>query len=440
VQKIECRKWNGGIVIVGAQYGDEGKGKVVDYLSKDADYVVRFQGGNNAGHTVVVGKETYKLHLLPSGAMYCREIIIGNGVVVDPEVLLKEVSALKERGLVVTFHLSDRAHIIMPYHKILDALHDTNQAELTAGSTRRGIGPAYSDKAARYGIRAVDLLNEEILRKKISNCLGLATKIIRAYNYAYSPDNLKEMFDEEKIVQQYLEFGKKLSPNIKDTSEILYEAFKQNKNVLFEGAQAVMLCVDWGIYPHTTSSNPIAGGVCAGAGVPPSRIKKVIGVVKAYTSRVGHGPLAVEILDDTADIIREKGYEYGTTTGRPRRIGWLDLVVLRHAHKLNDFDSIAVTKLDILTGLKRLRVCTAYNIDGRITNVFPADLEMLRKAKPIYIELEGWSEDISKVRNYKDLPENAKKYLETIESAIGAKISLIGVGAERDDVIVKGEI
>ena len=373
--------------IVGAQWGDEGKGKITDFFAGESDYVVRFHGGNNAGHTVIVNGETYKLHLIPSGIVYGEPIsVIGNGVVVDRKALLDEIDYVIQKGIKPKLMVSDRAHVIMPYHISLDNALSNHQADLAAGSTGRGIAPVYADKMFRNGIRMIDLLEPEVFHEKLEKGYSFSKKLIR--------DALEEPFDLnlEEIFETYVKYGEKLSTYICDTSVELYKAHKLGKSILFEGAQGISLDVDHGVYPYTTSSNTAAGHVSTGTGVSFREIKKIIGVVKAYLSRVGESPLPTELHGDDAHTLREKGSEYGTTTGRPRRVGWLDLVQVRQAVRVNGLTEIALTKLDILNGFKKLPICIEYDINGKRIKEMPASLSQFRHAKPIYNTLPGWEE------------------------------------------------
>lgn len=423
-----------GYVVVGTQWGDEGKGKIIDVLADKADYVVRFQGGNNAGHTVVVNGEKFILKLLPSGVLHGGTCIIGPGVVVDPKVFLSEIEELEKRGA-KTDHviISDRAHVIMPYHIKLDEIRESIEDRVKIGTTKKGIGPCYSDKISRDGIRMVDLLNLNQFAEKLKLNLKEKNEIFTKI-YGLEPMNFEQIFEEYKI---YIE---KIKHRIVDTIPIVNEALDNNKFVLFEGAQAMMLDINYGTYPYVTSSSPTLGGVTTGAGVSPRKIDKGIGVMKAYTTRVGEGPFVTEFLDEFGDEIREKGYEYGAVTGRPRRCGWLDLVVGRHATEINGLTDIVITKIDVLSGIEKLKICTAYNIDGKIHKYFPSDTELLYKAKPVYEELDGWNEDITNVRNYEDLPENCKKYIKRIEDILKCKVSVVSVGPERRQNIHINEI
>ena len=421
-------------VIVGAQWGDEGKGKITDFFSGDSDYVVRYHGGNNAGHTVIVNGDTYKLHLIPSGVLYPTPIsIIGNGVVIDPKALLDEVSYLKTKGVTPNLLISDRAHIIMPYHKMLDLALTNHQQKLAAGSTKRGIAPVYGDKMFRNGIRMVDLLEPNIFHEKLNKSLIFATNLLSAISSSDFD------LDFDSVYNDYLKMGKLLSPYISDISLELYNAYNNNKTILFEGAQGISLDVDHGVYPYTTSSNTIAGSISTGTGVSYRDIHRIIGVTKAYLSRVGEGPLPSEVHGEEAIQLREKGGEYGTTTGRPRRVGWLDLVQVRQAVRVNGLTEIALTKLDILSNTKELSVCTEYDINGAKESEIPASLHKLRSAKPIYKQLPGWGDITSSMLKdgYDSLPNELKSYVQFIENQVNCKVSIISVGPERHQTIIR---
>lgn len=423
------------VVLIGSQWGDEGKGKITDFLAEKADLVVRYQGGNNAGHTVVVGDQEFKLHLIPSGILYPGSTcIIGNGVVIDPQVLVKELEYLEARGIsTANLKLSLRAHLIMPYHIRLDELEEERKGANKIGTTRRGIGPAYMDKAARVGIRLVDLLDEEEFAERLKNNLEEKNRL---FNKIYETEG----FDFKEVFDQYRGYLPKLQKYITDTSVIIHKFLSEKKNVLFEGAQGTLLDMDHGTYPYVTSSHPVAGAACIGAGVGPSEINKTIGVVKAYTTRVGEGPFPTELLDADGDYIREKGHEFGTTTGRPRRCGWLDIVILRYAARINGLNSIAVTKLDVLDHVEKIKLCTAYEYRGEVLTDFPASLKVLSECKPIYEEYEGWMSDTSKARKYEDLPENARIYLDRVSELIKVSPSIIAVGPNREQTIILEKI
>lgn len=418
-------------IVIGTQWGDEGKGKYIDILAQDSDLVVRFSGGNNAGHTIVANGNKYALHLVPSGILHPgKTCIIGNGVVVDPAVLISELRSLNEKGVNTdNLLISDRSHVIMPYHKVLDELQEKSRGNNSLGTTKRGIGPAYADKTERCGIRMCDLIDEKIFREKVKSNLEIKNLIIEK---VYGGEKL----DAEKITEEYLEYANILRKQITDTNAVLFDAIKSGKNILFEGAQATFLDLDFGTYPFVTSSNPVAGGVCVGAGIGPTYINDVYGVLKAYTSRVGAGPFPTEQDNEIGDTIRELGFEYGTTTGRPRRCGWLDLVMIRYAARVNGLTALAINHVDTIGKLEKIKLCTSYKKDGVITNHFPASLEELSKCEPVYEEFDGWNEDISDIRDFNSLPANAKKYLSRIEELVEVKVKLIGVGNKRTNTIV----
>ena len=420
--------------IVGAQWGDEGKGKITDFFAGEADYVVRFHGGNNAGHTVVVDNKTYKLHLIPSGVVYGEPMsIIGNGVVVDPKVLLDEIAYIKEKGIEPKLMVSDRAHVIMPYHIVLDGVLSGHQGNLAAGSTRRGIAPVYADKMYRNGIRMIDLLEPEIFSEKLEKGYGFAKGLIEKSLGGTLKITQNEIFDS------YCSYGQKLKDYITDTALELYNAHKTGKAILFEGAQGISLDVDHGIYPYTTSSNTAAGHISTGTGVSFREIDRIIGVVKAYLSRVGEGPLPSEINGGNAHMLREKGNEYGTTTGRPRRVGWLDLVQIRQAVRVNGLTEIALTKLDILNGFKELSICVAYKINGQKIMEMPASLNQFRKSIPVYETLPGWGDLPSDILDsgYDALPSTMREYIAFIERAVECPVKIISIGPQRHETILR---
>ncbi len=423
-------------VVVGLQYGDEGKGKITDVLSAKSDYVVRFQGGDNAGHTVYVGDEKFVLHLLPSGVLQCKgKCVIANGVVVNPKAFIHEIEEIEKRGL-KTDHIfiSRRAHVIMPYHILLDTYREEEEGGTQIGTTKKGIGPCYEDKIARVGIRMIDLLNPEILREKIEINLKVKNALFEKY-YGKPALNIDEVYRE------FLEIGQQLKNRIVDTELELNEAIKEGKNILFEGAQALMLDIDFGTYPFVTSSSPSTGGVCTGAGIPPTSLQNLIGVAKAYCTRVGNGPFPSELNDELGEKIRQVGHEFGATTGRPRRTGWLDLVSLKHACMINGINNLVITKLDVLTGIKNLKIVTKYKTeDDKIIDYFTSSTTKLYDYEPIYEILEGWDEDITKVRSYEELPENAKKYIEFIENYLGINVYLVSVGPERSQNIIRKDL
>ena len=420
--------------IVGAQWGDEGKGKVTDFFAGESDYVVRFHGGNNAGHTVIVDGNTFKLHLIPSGVVYGSPIsIIGNGVVVDPNALLNEIAYVKEKGIEPKLLVSDRAHVIMPYHIVLDGALSGHQGSLAAGSTRRGIAPVYADKMFRNGIRMVDLLEPDVFREKLEKGYAFSKGLIEK-----SLGQTLEMTIDE-IFETYVDYGEKLKTYICDTSVELYKAHKAGKTILFEGAQGISLDVDHGVYPFTTSSNTAAGHISTGTGVSFRDIHRIIGVVKAYLSRVGESPLPSEIHGDEANSLREKGGEYGTTTGRPRRVGWLDLVQVRQAVRVNGLTEIALTKLDVLNGFNKLPVCVAYDVGGDQIKEMPASLTHYRKAQPIYEILPGWGDFSENIwdKGYDALPQTLKDYIDFIEREVDCPVKIVSVGPQRHETIIR---
>jgi adenylosuccinate synthase len=419
------------IVLVGAQWGDEGKGKATDLLGDTVDYVVRYQGGNNAGHTVVIGSEKYALHLLPSGILSPNVVpVIGNGVVIDPAVLLEEIRGLDARGINTSkLVISTNAHLITPYHRTIDKVSERFLGKSKIGTTGRGIGPAYADKISRIGIRVQDLFDRSILEQKLEGALNdknqVLTKVFNRKNMSVA-----------EILEEYLAYAEILRPYVTDTSLLLDKALKAGKTVLLEGSQGTLLDVDHGTYPFVTSSNPTAGGACTGSGIGPKAITRVIGIVKAYTTRVGSGPFPTELLDEDGDKLRTIGHEYGTTTGRNRRCGWYDAPIARYAVRINGLTDFFLTKLDVLTGWEKIPVCVAYDVDGTRHDELPASQTDFHHAKPIYEYLPGWKEDISKARTLSDLPKNAQDYVKYLEEISGAPISAIGVGPGRDETIV----
>ena len=415
------------IVVVGRQGGDEGKGKITDFLAEQADVIARFSGGNNAGHTIQFGGETYKLHLVPSGIFYKDKLaVIGNGVVVDPVALLKELDGLNERGISTdNLRISNRAQVILPYHLAQDEYEERRRGDNKIGTTKKGIGPAYVDKAQRIGIRMADLLEKETFERRLKE------------NIEYKNAYFKGMFNEtcptfDEIFDEYYAAGQRLKDYVTDTAKILDDANVADEKVLFEGAQGVMLDIDHGTYPFVTSSNPVAGNVTVGTGVGPTSVSKVIGVCKSYTSRVGDGPFPTELFDEDGHHIREVGREYGTTTGRPRRVGWFDSVVLRHSRRVSGITDLSINSIDVLTGLDTVKICTAYELDGEKITEYPANLDQLRRCKPIFEELPGWTEDITGCRSLDELPENARNYLERISELCGVHISIFSVGPDRE--------
>ena len=420
------------IALIGAQWGDEGKGKYIDILASTADYVVRATGGSNAGHTVVSGNNTYKLHLVPSGILYPKTVnIIGNGVVLDPKVVLEEMDELARLGVKFDNLLMDlRAHIVLPYHKEFDELAELAKGANAIGTTKRGIGPCYADKCDRIGIRLIDLLDENVFAKKLKQNLELKNKIITAV-YGGKP------LDFDEIYTEYCGYAKRLAPYACDTGAVLYDAIKANKRVVFEGAQGTLLDLDSGTYPFVTSSHPITGGFCAGAGVGPTAIKECLGIAKSYTTRVGAGPFPTELDDEIGKHLLNVGHEYGVTTGRARRCGWLDAVILRLAVRINGLTALAINKLDPLTGLKKIKVATAYKLNGKNIKDFPADISILEKCTPVYEEFDGWTEDITGCRRFEDLPKAAQKYILAIEKIAECPVTMIGVGPDREQNIVR---
>lgn len=417
------------VVIVGAQWGDEGKGKIVDLLTQYADLVVRFQGGNNAGHTIVLKGEKFVVHLIPSGILYeDKKCIIGNGVVLDPAVLIEEIDEIKKRGYFKDdsqLMISEATHLILPYHRRIDI---AREKIFKIGTTGRGIGPAYEDKVARCGIRVVDLIDEKIFREKLE--ANLIQKNV------YLTQVLKEKgFEFSEIFDEYLQYKNRLEKYVKNTSLILYEEIEKGKHVLFEGAQGALLDLDHGTYPYVTASNTLAGNACAGSGIGPTMINSVIGIAKAYTTRVGEGPFPTELFDELGEKIRQKGGEYGATTGRPRRCGWFDAVVVNHSIRVNGIREIVITKLDVLNDFDTIKICVGYRVDGKVFYHVPSNFEILKNSEPVYEELRGWKTEIKGVRNFKDLPRNAKLYIRRIQELINTKITMISVGSERDETV-----
>ncbi len=415
------------VVVVGTQWGDEGKGKITDFLSEHAEVVARYQGGNNAGHTIVFGGVKYKLHLIPSGIFYKEKIcVIGNGLVVDPKALLEELKYLHDRGVSTdNLRVSNRAHVILPYHLKQDELEEASKGDNKIGTTKKGIGPAYMDKAARIGIRMADLLDREAFKEKLERNL---VEKNRLFEKMYDTEG----FSVEEIFEEYFEYGQQIAQYVCDTSVVLNDALDNNHRVLFEGAQGVMLDIDHGTYPFVTSSNPIAGGVTVGTGVGPAKVTRVVGVCKAYTSRVGDGPFPTELHDEIGHQIREVGREYGTTTGRPRRVGWFDSVVVRHARRVSGLTDLSLNSIDVLTGIPTLKICVAYKYNGEVIDEVPANLNILAKCEPVYEELPGWTEDITGVKSLDKLPENARKYVERVSELTGIQLSMFSVGPDRN--------
>ncbi len=423
------------VAVIGAQWGDEGKGRMVDMLSEKADFVVRFSGGDNAGHRVVNPHGEFRLRLTPSGIFYPRVVsVIGNGVVVNPAVLNQEVDGLNARGIDTSrLRISDRAHLIMPYHIVLEGLEEKALGSKAIGTTLKGIGPAFADKTARYGIRVGDLLDKAVFRARLVTVLEMKNKIIAGV-YSQPPLSLDEIY------RQYCAYADRWAPFICDTTALLAEALDKDKNILLEGAQGVLLDPDFGTYPFGTSSSPTAAGACQGAGIAPARLSKVVGVFKAYQTRVGAGPMPTELNDEIAATLRERGKEYGTVSGRPRSCGWFDAVAARLSVRVNGFTSVAVTRLDILDTLPQLKICTGYKLDGKTVTDFPASVAVLAKCRPVYEEMPGWQKPTGDIRLFKDLPVNARKYVKRLEELIGCPASHISVGQRREQTIVRKPI
>jgi len=419
------------VIVIGAQWGDEGKGKITDLLSRSADVVVRSQGGVNAGHTVVVAERTFKLHLIPSGILYPEtECIIGSGTVIDPQVLIEEIEQLKALGVTVdNLNISQTAHVTMPYHREIDKASEESRGEYKIGTTGRGIGPTYADKSERTGIRILDLMNPEHLRKQLGWTINYKNVILEKL-YNLPP------LDSEKVITEYLKYAEFLRPFVIDSSLKIYEAVKEKKNILFEGAQGTLLDLDHGTYPYVTSSNPIAGGACVGAGVGPTTIDRVIGVAKAYTTRVGEGPFPTELNDEIGKLLGDLGAEFGTTTGRRRRCGWFDAVIGRYAVRINGLDCLAITKLDVLDELAEIQVCVAYEIDGEICHHFPTNASQFANCKPVYKVLPGWQESTTGCRSLSDLPDKALNYLKYLAELMKVPIAIVSVGPGRDQTII----
>jgi len=420
-------------VVIGSQWGDEGKGKIVDLISQDIDIVARYQGGANAGHTICWGDETFVLHLVPSGIFQPNvQCVIGNGVVIDPVAMVEEINMIKDLGYNVEGRLfiSHNAHLIMPYHKRIEEARERWRDAGAIGTTGRGIGPAYVDKFARTGVRVVDLLDRDILRKKLMSSLEEKNAILENVYGA-------EKIDVEAMIEEYVEFDKLIDPYVKDTTNFLVHALKEGKHVLAEGAQGSLLDVDFGTYPFVTSSHPTVGGCCTGLGVPPTSINRVIGIVKAYCTRVGNGPFPTELEGDNGEALRKAGHEFGATTGRPRRCGWLDLVALNYTSMINGFTELAITKLDVLSGLDEIDVCTGYRVNGKSTKRFPSDIRMLSSVEPEYVSLPGWSEDITGVTDWDKLPKNAQDYLSFISEYLDVPAHIVSSGPKREQTIIR---
>lgn len=424
------------VAVVGSQWGDEGKGKVIDFLATQADVVVRGQGGNNAGHTLVVDGKKFALRLIPSGILNPNTInVIGNGIVFDPKGFFEEIEMLESNGISTkNIKISDRAHIVFPYHKELDGLAEEARGDNKIGTTKKGIGPCYMDKTERSGIRVCDLMDKEIFAKKLKLQIDAKNKLVTG---VYEKE---AMFDFDEIYNEFIVYAEKMRPYVEDTTVIVYDAIKANKKVLFEGAQGTLLDLDLGTYPFVTSSHPTSGGFAVGAGVGPNMIKDVVGIVKAYTTRVGEGPFVTELFDETGERIRVQGREFGTVTGRARRCGWFDSVIVKYAARVNGITSISFMLLDVLTGFDKIKICTAYKMGDKIINNFPASLEDLAKCEPVYEELDGWNEDLTNIEKFEDLPENAKKYIARIEELVGVNVDLVSVGPNRTQTIIRKNI
>lgn len=417
-------------VVIGAQWGDEGKGKTIDILAGKADVVVRTSGGNNAGHTIEADGVTYKLHLMPSGILNPNTLnIIGSGVVVDPKVLLEEIDGMESKGISTkNLKIDARAHVIMPYHIELDGLSEAARGKGDIGTTKKGIGPCYMDKAERSGIRMCDLINPNKFPQRVRENLEIKNRMIELV-YGGTP------MDPEAVIREYADYAKRLAPYVMDTTPVLYDSIKADKEVLFEGAQGILLDIDLGTYPYVTSSHPISGGVCVGSGIGPTMIDECIGILKGYTTRVGNGPFPTELNDETGEAIRQKGHEFGTTTGRPRRTGWFDAVIAKYAVRTSSLTSVVLNKIDPLGGLDKIKLCVAYDKNGEITTNFPPTLEELAECKPVYEEMDGWTEDISDIKDFDQLPMAAQKYILRIEELCGCRVASIGVGPGRDQNI-----
>ena len=426
------------IAVCGLSWGDEGKGKFVDYLAQNADIVVRYQGGSNAGHTVVCDGVKYKFKLIPSGAPLEKEVVIANGCVIDPKVLLEEIKNLRDMGKMVNLKVSSTAHIIFPFHRILDSLEEQSKGKYSAGTTKRGIGPTYSDKVARWGIRVFDLINPDLLKIKLEKLYNLKKKLINVYDPDWD-------MDVNTIYEEYRSYGEKLKPYVIDTAFYLNKAIDSGKKVVFEGAQGNLLGIDHGMYPFGTSSNANVLGICAGTGIPPKKVNKIFGVIKAYTSRVGEGLFPTEIHNEIAERIREQGHEYGTVTGRPRRVGWLDLFNIKYGIMINGVDQLIITLLDALEGINPLKICTGYELDGEILKSWPIQSEIIERCKPIYREFEGWEsrsrEEWSRIakNGFDELPDTMKIYIKAIEKELETEIAIVSIGPDREDTVILNE-
>ncbi len=426
------------LVVVGSQWGDEGKGKITDLLSEEADIIVRYQGGCNAGHTVVKGDEQYIFHLIPSGILHQGvKCLIGNGVVIDPEALLQEIENLKKKNIEIDDNLfiDFKAHVVLPYHKNLDEIKEMKRGKDKIGTTKRGIGPAYADKIARTGIRMIDLIDEKFLPKKLENNLNEKDATFeKLYGLKISNQEKKD------IIKKYTKYGQLLKKYVTDVSLYLNQAINENKEILFEGAQGTLLDIDHGTFPYVTSSNPIAGGACIGTGVGPTKIDRVMGITKAYTTRVGRGPFPTEMQGELEELTRQKGGEFGATTGRPRRCGWFDAVLVNYAVRINGMDSMVLTKVDILSDFNKIKICTSYKYKGEIIKEFPVNLEILENCIPVYEEMEGWKGDISQITKYEDLPQQLEAYINRIEELVKTKIVIVSVGPKRSQTIIREKV
>jgi len=430
-----------GVTVVGAQLGDEGKGKFADIYSESADVVVRFQGGNNAGHTVVVDGEEYKLHHIPSGVLRDATGVIGNGCVVDPGVLIEELEGLRERDVEPELRVAERAHVIMPYHRVIDGIEEDAKADMAAGTTGRGIGPTYEDKVGRRGVRVLDLLKPDALREKLEYVVPTKRALVRdVFGVDVEGNGHAEAFDVDAVHEEYVEYGEHLRDDVVNASEYVNSTLDEGRDVLFEGAQGTSLDIDHGIYPYLTSSNTTVGGACAGTGVGATRLSETVGVMKAYLSRVGTGPVPTELENDVGDHLVEVGEEYGTTTGRRRRVGWFDLPMVRHASRLNDFTGAVLTSVDVLEGLDPVRVCEAYELDGERVETMPADMDEWARCEPVYRDFDGWDGvDWDAVDTYNDLPGETREYVEFIEDEVGAPFYAVSVGPGREQTITRTE-
>ncbi len=417
--------------VIGLQWGDEGKGKIIDILAKDYDIIARYQGGGNAGHTLIIGDEKFIFHLIPSGILHQdKKCVIGNGIVFDPKLFLEEIEGLAKKNIDVTGNLfiSDRAHVVFPYHKKLDLLQEKQKGNSMIGTTGRGIGPCYTDKISRDGIRVAELLDKEHFKNKLKKTVEEKNRIfVKLYD--------DEPVSWEEIYEEYCRYADKIAPFVCDTVDLMARAINDNKSILFEGAQGALLDVDFGTYPFTTSSNTTSGGISSGIGVSPKQIHNIIGITKAYTTRVGSGPFPTEVDGEEGEHIRKKGGEFGSTTGRPRRCGWFDAVAIQHSVRISGVDSLIVTKLDVLDDQKTIKVCTGYKYNETLYNTFPADIDILNNCEPVYEEVPGWNEDTTSIRSAEKLPEKARDYIKTIEEIVGVKVKMISVGPERSQII-----